>query len=179
MGFAAAMLRRPGTVSGRSADATPRGRSTEGSAGATVIRLELPLLLAAMSVVAAAAPPAHADLKLCNSTSSRVGVALGYQDATGWATEGWWNVASQTCETLLRGAVPSRFIYVHAIDYDRGGEWAGQNFMCTQENSFTIRGVQECPKRGFKRTGFYEVDTGEAKEWTIRLTDQDDAAKSK
>lgn len=72
---------------------------------------------------------AHADLKLCNSTSSRVGVAVGYQDATGWATEGWWNIASQTCETLLKGAVPSRFIYVHALDYDRGGEWVGTNFM--------------------------------------------------
>ena len=70
---------------------------------------------------------AHADLKLCNSTSSRVGVAIGYQDTTGWATEGWWNIASQTCETLLKGALPSRFVYVHAVDYDRGGEWGGKN----------------------------------------------------
>ena len=62
---------------------------------------------------------AHADLKLCNATSSRVGVAIGYQDKSGWATEGWWNIASQTCETLLKGALPSRFVYVHAVDYDR------------------------------------------------------------
>ena len=27
-----------------------------------------------------------------------------------------------------RGAV-SRFVYVHAVDYDRGGEWVGTNFM--------------------------------------------------
>ncbi|MEQ1713679.1 MAG: DUF1036 domain-containing protein, partial [Hyphomicrobium sp.] len=41
---------------------------------------------------AALAPSlAHADLKLCNSTSSRVGVSLGYQDNSGWSTEGWWN----------------------------------------------------------------------------------------
>ncbi len=26
---------------------------------------------------------AHADLKLCNATSSRVGVAIGYQDNSG------------------------------------------------------------------------------------------------
>ncbi len=71
------------------------------------------------------ATAAHADLKLCNATSSRVGVAIGYQDTTGWATEGWWNIASQTCETLLKGALPSRFVYVHAVDYDRGGEWVG------------------------------------------------------
>lgn len=121
------------------------------------------------------AGPARADLKLCNSTASRVGVAIGYQDANGWATEGWWNIASQTCETLLKGAVPSRFIYVHAVDYDRGGEWVGQNFMCTQDKSFAIRGVQDCPKRGYRKTGFFEVDTGEAKEWTIRLTDPEEA----
>ncbi len=121
--------------------------------------------------------PAAADLKLCNSTASRVGVAIGYQDKEGWATEGWWNIASQTCETLLKGPVPSRFIYVHAVDYDRGGEWAGKNDMCTGEKSFTIRGVQDCPARGYKSTGFFEVDTGDAKEWTIRLTDPEPAKK--
>jgi uncharacterized membrane protein len=121
-----------------------------------------------------ATDPARADLKLCNSTSSRVGVSIGYQDPQGWTTEGWWNIASQTCETLLKGAVPSRFIYVHAVDYDHGGEWIGTNYMCTNEKSFAIRGVQDCPKRGYKRTGFFEVDTGESKEWTIRLTDPDD-----
>ena len=87
---------------------------------------------------------AHADLKLCNITSSRVGVAIGYQDKTGWATEGWWNIASQTCETLLKGALPSRYVYVHAVDYDRGGEWGGKNDMCTNDKSFAIRGVQDC-----------------------------------
>jgi uncharacterized membrane protein len=124
-----------------------------------------------MSFFLYAATAAHADLKLCNATSSRVGVAIGYQDTTGWATEGWWNIASQTCETLLKGVLPSRFVYVHAVDYDRGGEWGGKNDMCTTEKSFAIRGVQDCIKRGYKRTGFFEVDTGEAKEWTIRLTD--------
>jgi uncharacterized membrane protein len=126
---------------------------------------------AAALFVASAASAVHADLKVCNSTASRVGVSIGYQDATGWATEGWWNVASQSCETLLKGAVPSRYIYVHAVDYDRGGEWAGTNYMCTSDKSFAIRGVEDCPKRGFRRTGFFEVDTGEAQEWTVRLTD--------
>ena len=133
--------------------------------------------LAAIVASVVLAPSAWADLKLCNSTASRVGVAIGYQDATGWATEGWWNVASQTCETLLKGPVPSRFVYVHAVDYDRGGEWGGKNDMCTGDKSFAIRGVLECPKRGYKRTGFFEVDTGEAKEWTIRLTDPDGQGK--
>ena len=90
---------------------------------------------------------------------------------SGWTTEGWWTLAAQTCETLFKGALPSRYWYVHAIDYDRGGEWAGQSFMCTTDKAFTIRGVQDCPQRGYKRTGFFEVDTQDANDWTIRLTD--------
>lgn len=115
--------------------------------------------------------PALADLALCNATSSRVGVSIGYQDSKGWVTEGWWTIGSQSCETLLKGTLPSRYLYVHAVDYDRGGEWVGSNFMCTAAKSFAIRGVQNCTKRGYKRTGFYEVDTGKAQEWTIRLSD--------
>ena len=40
--------------------------------------------------------PAAADFRLCNNTSSRVGIALGYKDAEGWTTEGWWNVSSRS-----------------------------------------------------------------------------------
>ncbi len=131
--------------------------------------------LVAATVLCGSAELAFADLKMCNTSASRVGVAIGYQDPKGWATEGWWNIASQTCETLLKGAVPSRFIYVYAVDYDRGGEWAGTNFMCTQDKSFAIRDVRDCQRRGYRRTGFFEVDTGEAKDWTIRLTDPEEA----
>ena len=80
-------------------------------------RRALCLLVSAMSIGFAPAP-AHADLKLCNTTSSRVGVAIGYRDVEGWASEGWWNVASHTCETLLKGVLIARFYYIHAIDYD-------------------------------------------------------------
>ncbi len=110
-------------------------------------------------------------LRLCNTTSSRVGVAIGYKDSDGWATEGWWNVASHTCEVLLKGNLIARYYYIHAIDYDRGGEWAGKAFMCTDDKAFTIRSTDDCGKRGYKRTGFFEIDTGEERGWTVRLTD--------
>lgn len=138
------------------------------------LRMALAVLIACLGS-AAGTGPALADLKLCNASQSRIGVALGYQDANGWATEGWWNVAAQTCETLLKGAVPSRFIYVYAVDYDRGGEWSGTSFMCTQDRSFAIRDVKDCQRRGYRRTGFFEVDTGEAKDWTIRLSEPEAA----
>jgi len=123
--------------------------------------------------------PAWADLKLCNTTASRVGVAIGYKDTEGWATEGWWNIASHSCETLLKGVLIAQFYYIHAIDYDRGGEWSGTLFMCTDDKSFTIRDTKDCVKRGYKRTGFFEVDTGEERDWTVRLTDPEDEAQAK
>lgn len=114
---------------------------------------------------------AAADFRLCNNTSSRVGIALGYKDADGWTTEGWWNVSSRSCETLLRGTLVARYYYIYALDYDRGGEWSGQAFMCSRDKEFTIKGTENCLARGFDRTGFFEVDTGEQRAWTVQLTE--------
>ena len=122
-------------------------------------------------VLFASAGPAAADFRLCNNTGSRVGVAVGYKDADGWTTEGWWNLPSRTCETVLKGNLVARYYYVYAIDYDHGGEWMGQAFMCTRDKEFTIRGVGDCLARGYDRTGFFEVDTGEQAAWTVQLTE--------
>jgi uncharacterized membrane protein len=156
-------------------EAFERAESCRPVAGSEVPRSSRRWLAGAVGgaalMVALSPQAAYADLKLCNATSSRIGVAIGYQDPKGWATEGWWNIASQTCETLLKGRLGSRFYYIHAVDYDRGGEWGGKNMMCTADKAFTIRGAEECPRRGFKPTGFFEVDTKDSRDWTIRLTD--------
>jgi hypothetical protein len=76
----------------------------------------------------------------------------------------------------LRGALVARFYYIYAVDYDRGGEWSGQAYMCTRDKEFTIRGTDDCLARGFDRTGFFEVDTGEQPSWTVQLTDSADQA---
>ena len=129
-------------------------------------------LLVTAAFALAPATSALADFHLCNNTGSRVGIAIGYKDADGgWATEGWWNLAARSCETLLKGTLIARFYYIYAIDYDRGGEWAGHAYMCTRDKEFTIRGTEDCLARGFDRTGFFEVDTGEQRAWTVQLTE--------
>jgi len=116
--------------------------------------------------------PALADFHLCNNTGSRVGIAVGYKDTDGsWVTEGWWNLSARSCETMLKGTLIARFYYIYAVDYDRGGEWSGQAYMCTRDKEFTIKGTQDCLARGFDRTGFFEVDTGEQRAWTVQLTE--------
>ena len=41
----------------------------------------------------------------------------------------------------------SRFYYVYAVDYDRGGVWGGKAVMCTRDKMFTIRGIEDCVAR--------------------------------
>ena len=109
--------------------------------------------------------------RVCNETSSTIGVALGYDSRQGWISEGWWNLPSDTCETVRTGALVSRYYYVYAIDYDRGGEWKGRHYMCTHARVFTIRGFEDCAQRGLETTGFFEVDTAGQSSWTVQLTE--------
>jgi uncharacterized membrane protein len=134
----------------------------------------LPKLLFPVLLLLLLGVEARADFRLCNNTANRVGIAVGYKENDGWTTEGWWNLPARSCETVLRGALVARFYYIYAVDYDRGGEWSGQAFMCTRDKEFTIRGTEDCLARGYDRTGFFEVDTGDQASWTVQLTESAD-----
>jgi uncharacterized membrane protein len=136
------------------------------------LALSVAAFLSLIGIGLAVPGPAYAELKLCNSTSSRIGVAIGYKDKDGWASEGWWNVDSSTCALLIQDKLRARFYYVYAFDYDKGGEWGGPIPMCTHDVEFTIKGIESCENRGYKKSGFFEVDTQEQTDWTVKLTDQ-------
>ena len=131
------------------------------AAGTETHLTKLPAFLSLAALVAAT--PAAADLRMCNNTANRVSVALAYSDGQNWVSEGWWNLKSLDCATLLRGALAAQYYYVYAMD-ERGGEWKGKAFMCTSDREFKIEGRQDCFRRGYDRTGFFEVDTGKGGE---------------
>jgi uncharacterized membrane protein len=143
-------------------------RQTDGSAQARLVSDTSATIGVAGGITADATA---GGLRLCNKTTSRVGVAVGYKLSEIWTTEGWWNVATGTCETLMAGPLVSRFYYIYAVDYDQGGVWGGKATMCTRDKMFTIKGIDDCVARGFERTGFFEVDTGEQRSWTVQLTE--------
>lgn len=118
------------------------------------------------------ADPNAGGLRLCNQTANLINVAVGYKLDGEWTTEGWWPVATDNCETLVKGQLVSRFYYLYALDA-AGGVWGGKAIMCTSTKSFTISGIVDCVARGYERTGFFEVDTGEQQSWTVQLTDPD------
>ena len=131
---------------------------------------KLALIGGALLLFCGMSSAARADLKLCNNTESRVGVAIGYKDKEGWATEGWWTIEPQKCLPLLKGDLIARYYYVYAVDYDKGGSWGGKSMMCIRDKIFTIRGIDNCEGRGYTKVGFFEVDTGEEADWTISLS---------
>ncbi|MGD9738778.1 MAG: DUF1036 domain-containing protein [Bauldia sp.] len=133
------------------------------AAGAVALGAGTPVLLAT---------PAAADFTICNTTTSRVGVSIGYRDGDMWTTEGWWNITAGDCSTIVSGPLSSRFYYVYAVDYDQPGAWTGNAFMCTQDLEFTIRGIEDCVARGYERTGFVEVDTANQANWLVYLSEE-------
>lgn len=126
--------------------------------------------LGAFMLMVSVGTPARADLKLCNNTASKVGVAIAYKDKEGWASEGWWPVEPQKCLPLLKGALIARYYYIYAVDKEKGGSWGGKSQICIKDKIFTIRGIETCTERGFQKQGFFEVDTGEEADWTVSLS---------
>ncbi|SDR32234.1 DUF1036 domain-containing protein [Pseudovibrio sp. Tun.PSC04-5.I4] len=116
-------------------------------------------------------PSAWADFRACNKTESTVNIAIGYRDGVDWITEGWWTIEKNTCDTMFSGDLASRYYYLYAVQTDQNGEWDGKAYMCVRQKKFTIRGIEDCVARGYERTGFFEIDTGEQSSWTVQLTE--------
>jgi len=114
-------------------------------------------------------PSAQADFRVCNKTQNPVEVAIGYRNDSGWVSEGWWVIEGRRCESLLKGALLSRFYYFYAEDLTAKGQWSGSVTMCGKEEKFKIEGVHDCFARGYRRFGFQEVDTGNQMSWMVQL----------
>ena len=122
-----------------------------------------------------AATPALAGLNFCNQASSNVSVAIGYKDNDSWTSEGWWTVAPGDCTTPVAGDLKNRYYYYRLTspDIDFPTE---DYFFCTSSKAFTIVDDTDCQARGYDRHPFLELDTGQAKDWTVNITSSDDGA---
>ncbi len=83
---------------------------------------------------------------------------------------GGGNVSSRSCETLLRGNLVARFYYIYALDYDRGGEWSGQAFMCCA-TGIHHQGHRETAWRAVSTARLFRGRTAEQRSWTVQLTE--------
>jgi uncharacterized membrane protein len=133
------------------------------------------LAAGAVVMLGLGAAPAQANLKICNKSESRVGAAVGYKGPNGWISEGWWTMKPGQCVTPIPKKLTARYYYVFAVDYTKGDSWRGTAFLCTDTKEFTIEGIQDCEKRGFRKTAFTEIDTGEQEEWVVSISGEADS----
>lgn len=136
----------------------------------TIMRRASPAILFLAFATVLAASPAEAAFNVCNKGDTSTRVALGHFDGTHWTSQGWWTVSPRTCARLLTGPLDARYYYLYAAD-SAAGTWEGKTHFCIAPGTkFLIPGRQDCTKRGFDRRGFFEVDTGNAPDWTQTLS---------
>ena len=131
------------------------------------MRLGLALILVLTVVVT---DPGRADFAVCNKANVTVRVAIGQYNGTIWESRGWWTVPPRTCETLVSGRLNARFYYIYGSD-GQSGSWGGNTYFCTlAQSQFRISGRGNCASRGYDRTGFFVVDTGNNRDWKLSLS---------
>lgn len=111
--------------------------------------------------------PAKAEFKVCNQSFDVLNLAFGQPSEFGFRTEGWWRVAPNQCATLIRGALPARFLYLFATDVFGKSALPGVVPMCVAPRRFRIEGENDCLLRGYIEASFAEIDTGSARDWTV------------
>ena len=121
-------------------------------------------------VVATFGTSANAQLSVCNKAAREAVVALGRFDGHDWLSEGWWTIAPRHCARLIGTRLDARYYYLYARD-DVSGTWEGGTAFCTAPRKFSIVGRRDCATRGFDSTGFFQIDTGQAPDWTQVLSD--------
>jgi len=137
---------------------------------------ERALILALLSLAAAALLPAHAQSgwRLCNQTSFILEAATGRPEGRGVIVEGWKRLRPGACETVapapLRPGV--HYIFARSSGAHRGGQrlWTGDAPLCVDPNgSFTVESPASCPSMGLEQRRFQAVRIDSRTSWTTRL----------
>ncbi|HTO41978.1 MAG TPA: DUF1036 domain-containing protein [Rhizomicrobium sp.] len=124
-----------------------------------------------LAIFLCACGPAYAGLDVCNKAASPAKVALGRFDGAAWMSQGWWTIAPKTCARLIDRPLVARYYYLYASDGGAGSWSGGRGFCVARTEHFTIGGRSDCAGRGYDQKAFFEVDTGNAPDWTQSLAD--------
>src|SRR5262245_12795520 len=103
------------------------------------------------------AVPAQAALRVCNKTEHPIALALARIQQKQWISEGWWRLEPKGCQDILRGALKARYYYLRGVHLGADGAWESTRYFCVAEGNFTIKGRENCRKRGFGQAGFFEI----------------------
>lgn len=121
-----------------------------------------------LSLFVLSGTPALADFRICNQTPFSTHASIGYKEGDEWVSEGWWSIEPGECTTPVAGDLKNRYYYIRAEN--EKANWTGDYHFCYTNEAYTIVGDENCTNRGYKTGGFFEVDTGNAHDWTQNLT---------
>ena len=117
---------------------------------------------------------ARSEFKVCNQTIGLYNVAIGAEIDRRFHTEGWWALPANSCVIPIKedlDVLQLRYVYLHVESVTGEGAIDGNWDMCVDSKRFKIERISgepwNCWVRGFIQTRFLEIDTGEAKTWTV------------
>lgn len=105
-----------------------------------------------------AATPARADLKLCNTMSYVVEVALAIEDGGAASSRGWYRLDPGQCRKAVQGKLPAGDLYMHARVPALYGSSplpsrGDTEFCVSGAGDFSISGARNC--RGGQRPALF------------------------
>jgi uncharacterized membrane protein len=136
-----------------------------------MLRLRVLGLALSPLVLFFASAPAQAKFTVCNKTEHPLSVAIGRYQEKAWVSEGWWKVEPPGCADILRPALKAPYYYLRGVHMGVDGAWDGNRYFCVKADNFTIKGRENCKKRGLAQAGFFEIDTGDYTDWVQNLSD--------
>ena len=115
--------------------------------------------------------PAEAGLAVCNRTLDVANVAIAQGEAGRLVSRGWWVVAPNRCADVVHGPLPSRYVYLHATDVRGRSLLPGTARLCVGTGAFEAEARADCAPAGLVAAPFSEIDTGDARDWTLFLAE--------
>lgn len=115
---------------------------------------------------------ADAALNICNRSANAVWLALVEGKEGQWRSRGWYRLDTDACQSFLGPELKNRYYYGHAFDID-GHVWGGEFDFCVHpETNFDMPGDERCQGHveGTESRGFFEIDTGDALQFTHELS---------
>jgi uncharacterized membrane protein len=98
-------------------------------------------IVVAVLIVFGTNTAALADFRVCNQSSVRMKVSIGYPDSNlGWTSRGWFDLADGSCISLIHGRLTSSAYYLYAMG-EGGRVWEGNTATQWQDSAANARVV--------------------------------------
>ena len=131
------------------------------------------VVLVSVALIATSGLAFAQSWEICNKTSNRVNVAIGYAVSGGHLqSQGWWVLEPNGCTNVLSRSKTDDTTTGYLYAYTSNGNPVinGNQSLCVQSNKgFTIRRHQNCEGRNFRTVQARQISIDLNKNWTTYI----------